>query len=248
MLDETRAFVDEVMVARGGSLGALLTAGFASVDPVMATFYGLHSYGAEASLAGSPRLGILQQASFLAAHAHEDASSPVKRGDFVLRRLLCEPVKRPGEVGIDIVFPPPEPSSTTRERFDVHTMSPQCRGCHQTIDQLGFAFENFDEMGRARQSEHGHAIDSRASATLVGRERNFADSRELSRWLAGEPAVSECFARQAFRYFGADTEPGPERAFVELVRGLPRERAGDLVEEVVAFVKSDSFVKREVRP
>jgi Protein of unknown function (DUF1588) len=99
------------MVHHGGSVRALLSAGFASVDPPMARFYGLHGYGPEASLSGSGRLGILQQASFLSAHAHEDSSSPVKRGDFVLRRLLCETVKRPGEVGINIVFPEPVPSA-----------------------------------------------------------------------------------------------------------------------------------------
>ncbi|HEY4158846.1 MAG TPA: hypothetical protein VGM29_12145, partial [Polyangiaceae bacterium] len=62
------------------------------------------------------------------------------------------------------------------------------------------------------------------------------------------PRVSECFARQAFRYFSADAEPGVERSFIDLSRALPRERAGDLVEQVVAFVKSELFVKREVRP
>jgi hypothetical protein len=248
MLDETRGFVDEVMVERGGSLRALLTAGFASVDAPMARFYGLHGYGAEASLAGSARLGILQQASFLAAHAHEDASSPVKRGDFVMRRLLCQPVKRPGEVGIDIVFPPPAPSTTTRERFDAHTMSTACSGCHAELDQLGFTFENFDEMGRARTSEHGQPVRSQAVVRLSNRDVSVADSRELSRYLADEPRVSECFARQAFRYFSADAEPGVERSFIDLSRALPSERAGDLVEQVVAFVKSELFVKREVRP
>lgn len=247
LLDETNAFVDEVMVHHGGSLSALLTAGFASVDPSMARFYGLRGYGPEASLAGSGRLGILQQASFLAAHAHEDASSPVKRGDFVLRRLLCENVKRPGEVGINIVFPAPTTTHTTRERFDVHVGSPECAGCHVRLDQFGFSFEEFDAVGRRRATENGRPIDTQASIWLDGQARQFASSRDISRYLAQAPQVSECFARQAFRYFSAATEPGAEGAFVALTRALPSRTSRSLIAQLLAFVTSDLFVKRQIR-
>jgi hypothetical protein len=89
MLAETESYVDEVLVNGGASVQALLAGGFASVGPEMARFYGLHGYGPRASLRGTGRVGVLQQASFLAAHAHEDVTSPVKRGDFVMRKLLC---------------------------------------------------------------------------------------------------------------------------------------------------------------
>jgi Protein of unknown function (DUF1588) len=213
----------------------------------VARSYGLSGYGPEASLAGSGRLGILQQASFLAAHAHEEASSPVKRGDFVLRRLLCEDVKRPGEVGINIVFPPPSTSHTTRERFDVHVGSPECAGCHLRLDQFGFSFEEFDAVGRRRSMENGRPIDTEASIWLDGKARHFANSRDISRYLAEAPQVSECFARQAFRYFSAATEPGAERAFVALTRALPSRSASSVIEQLLAFVTSDLFVKRQIR-
>jgi Protein of unknown function (DUF1592)/Protein of unknown function (DUF1588)/Protein of unknown function (DUF1595)/Protein of unknown function (DUF1587) len=247
MLDETRAFVDQVMVHHGASVQALLTAGFASVDPDMARFYGLHGYGPEASLAGSGRFGVLQQASFLAAHAHEDSSSPVKRGDFVLRRLLCEPVKRPGEVGIDIVLPAPTATHTTRDRFDAHTSNAACSSCHLQLDQLGFSFENFDGAGQLRSRENGQPVTTSAEIWKNGSSHRFADSRALSRYLAGEPAVSECFARQAFRYFTGATRPGAEQAFVTLARDLPSDASSNLLEELLAFVSSDLFVKRAVQ-
>src|SRR4029079_8181948 len=162
MLVETTAFVDEVMVFGRGSIRALLDARFASVDPTMARFYGLRTFGPRASLAKTERAGLLQQASFLAAHAHEDDTSPVKRGDFVMRKLLCNKVPRPAELGIEVVMPRPSTVQTTRERIASHARDGACSSCHVTLDALGFTFEGFDAMGRTRKTENGKPIDTEA--------------------------------------------------------------------------------------
>jgi hypothetical protein len=247
MLEETSAFVDEVMVHAGGSLSALLGAGFASVDPTMARFYGLKTYGPRAGLQGSGRLGILQQASFLAAHAHEDVTSPVKRGDFVMRKLLCQQVKRPSEIGLEVVMPPPSDAKTTRERFAAHSEAPGCRSCHQTLDALGFTFESFDAMGGRRSLENGKAISSAVTVTLEGSPLELKDSLELTQRLARDPRTTECFARHAFRYFSAQNDPKVESSFLELRRQLPAERSDNLLDSLVTYVESDLFVKRRVR-
>jgi hypothetical protein len=248
MLDETSAFVDEVMVFGGGSLRALLDARFASVDPTMARFYGLKTFGPRASLAGTRRGGVLQQASFLAAHAHEDGTSPVKRGDFVLRKMLCIRLPRPAEVGIDTVFPPPSLAKTTRERFSTHVADPACAGCHASIDPLGFAFERFDAVGAARTTDNGRAVDSSARALLGGKDISLRDSFELSEWLAQSPEAADCYLRQAFRYFTAQSDPKVESEIVALAHRLAPERQGNLFEALVAYVASDLFIEREVRP
>jgi Protein of unknown function (DUF1592)/Protein of unknown function (DUF1588)/Protein of unknown function (DUF1587) len=246
MLAETTAFVDEVMVYGGGSLRNLLDAGFASVDPSMARFYGLKTWGARASLASTPRRGLLQQASFLAAHAHEDETSPVKRGDFVMRKLLCKPVPRPQELGIEVVMPPPSTTRSTRERIAAHTTDKACRACHETLDAIGYTFEGFDAMGGARQKENGKTIDTSARVRVLGAERAFANSAELTRWLATEPAVSECFARQAFRYFSAGGDATAEEGFLETRRSLPEATRADLFETLIAYIRSDAFVLRRM--
>jgi hypothetical protein len=248
MLAETTAFVDEVMVYGGGSIQNLLDAGFASVDPPMARFYGLKTWGARASLGASTRRGLLQQASFLASHAHEDGTSPVKRGDFVMRKLLCRPVPRPEELGIEVVMPAPSKASSTRERFSAHTTDKACRGCHETLDAIGYTFEGFDAMGQARTIENGKPIDTTAKVRMLGSERAFASSVDLTRWLAGDPLVSECFARQTFRYFSAGGDGQAEDAFVALRRTLPEASRASLFETLVAYVRSDAFVLRRVVP
>jgi hypothetical protein len=246
MLAETEAFVDEVMVNAGASVKALLGAGFASVEPQMARYYGLSTFGPRASLRGTGRSGVLQQASFLSAHAHEDSTSPVKRGDFVMRRLLCTPHRRPAELGIDLVIPAPSATKTTRERFSAHVSDPSCAGCHRVMDPLGFAFENFDAAGRARRDENGVLVNPSGESELFGERVSFRDSAELSRLLAADARVEECFARQAFRYFSAQSDRGVEASFLELRDDLDEERRGSVIEELVSFVKSDLFVQREI--
>jgi hypothetical protein len=201
MLAETEAYVDEVMVRGGASVRSLLAGGFASVGPQMARFYGLSTYGPRASLAGTGRLGVLQQASFLAAHAHEDVTSPVKRGDFVMRKLFCERIKRPAEIGLEVVMPRPVATLTNRELLSQHISDPGCASCHQTLDAIGFTFERFDAMGQHQTSDHGRPVSTSVSLRLPGAaaERGFDSSESLSRALAETPIVSECFARHAFR-------------------------------------------------
>jgi hypothetical protein len=259
MLAETQNFVDEVMVHGGASVRALLAGGFASVDPEMARFYGMHTYGPRASVADTGRLGVLQQASFLAAHAHEDVTSPVKRGDFVLRKVLCHKVKRPSEVGLEVVMPAPSDTLTNRQRFAAHGEARECAKCHDLLDGIGFTFEGFDAEGGAQTSEHGHPIVTRASVSLAPRpdgpdvatraRETFAveNSAALSRTLAADAAVSECFARQAFRYFSAQSDPGVEGSFVGLVRRLSADARENLIGILLAYVASDLFVQREVR-
>jgi hypothetical protein len=164
-----------------------------------------------------------------------------------MRKLLCNQVRRPAELGIEVVIPGPSTAHTTRERFSQHVTDASCRGCHASIDALGFPFETFDAAGRARTTENGQPIDPATWASIDGRSVRFESSADLSRFLAKNPGVSQCFARQAFRYFSAQHDRGVEQSYLELRDGLAGERRGNLVEEVVHYAKSDLFIRREVR-
>jgi hypothetical protein len=250
MLAETQSYVDEVMVNGGASVHSLLAGGFASVGPEMARFYGLKTYGARASLAGSGRLGVLQQASFLAAHAHEDVTSPVKRGDFVMRKLLCEKLKRPAEIGLEVVMPAPSETLTNRQRLSQHVADPGCASCHGTLDAIGFTFETFDAMGNVQTRDHGMPVSASAHVQLgqAAPAIPFESSVALTRALLGTPVISECFARHAFRYFSAQADPEIEAAFLSLREQLPEQQRDSLVSVLLAYIASDLFVLREVRP
>lgn len=244
MLQETMAFVDEVMVHEGASLRGLLTAGFTAVDPIMARYYGFRSYGPRVSLAAHQRIGVLQHASFLSVHAHEDSSSPVKRGDFVLRQVLCDATPRPKELDLEVSIPPADPAHTTRERFARHANDPNCAFCHQKIDGFGFTFEDFDAAGRLRTKDNEKPVHSQTRFSIEGEQLGFANSVQLSRWLALDPRSKQCFAKNAFRFFSAQSDPATEEAYLQVLDSLPPTARDSLVEAVVAFVSSDLFLLR----
>lgn len=115
----------------------------------------------------SPRGGVLTMGAVLTLTSYPTRTSPVKRGLFVLDQVLGAPPPPPPA---DI--PPLEqaanvsPSATTREKLAAHLTVASCAACHNRLDPLGLSFENFDAVGKWRDSEEGRPID--ASGSLPG--------------------------------------------------------------------------------
>jgi len=246
MFDETSAFIDDVMVTEQGSLSALLAGGYSIVPAPLASFYGIQpsAPGTRVALAQLGRVGILQQGAFLATFAHETESAPVQRGKAVLERLLCASLPKPTDLKIDIVFPPPDVHATTRERYKNHATDPMCSGCHDYLDGVGFTFENFDAVGRARATESGQPVDTSGHIALAGKTVNLNDSLDLSRALAESEEVRQCAARQVVRFAAGQSALGVEFAFADSVARLPLERRGSVLGLFLEFVKSDWFATR----
>jgi hypothetical protein len=171
----------------------------------------------------------------------------VLRGVAVLRRLICFNVPAPTTLNLNIVPPVQDPSKTTRERFAVHSKDPTCAACHRNIDPIGFSFEWLDGMGRERQMENGHPVDS-AVALMAGLSVDgmYADSGALSQRIAQSPELVQCFARRTFHSAAASNTDGApvEEAFLAALNALPESDRGKLQEVLVAFVGSELFVQR----
>jgi hypothetical protein len=191
------------------------------------------------------RVGILNQAAFLATYANAHESHPVFRGVALARRVVCLPLDSPASFDISVVPPAPDPTLTTRERFDAHVVDPICAGCHDVIDPFGFSFEHFDGMGAYRASENGQLVDS---SVVVKDDSDYdgayADSNALAAALAASPTVRECMARNVFRAAAATGDsaatPG-EKQFIDFWRGIPAAAQGNIVETLLAYVKSPNF-------
>ena len=68
------------------------------------------------------------------------------------------------------------------------------------MDPLGFAFENYDGIGKFRTMDNGGTVDATGSFELDGQRRSFNDARELVQVLAGQPDGARCFATQWARF------------------------------------------------
>jgi hypothetical protein len=250
MENESRAFIEEVLWHADGTLAELLTADWTIADAPLAGVYGVASAGAgqRTSLAGSGRRGILNQGAFLSVFATNNGSHPVFRGVALMRRIACVSIPDPGALGIVVSFPAADTSKTTRARFEAHAMDTGCAGCHATIDNFGFALENFDGMGKWRTMENGMPIDTRVTlATGSDLDGSYADSAALMNALAQSSSVKACLARQLFRSTAARSDASvkdAEDAFVETWEKLPADQQGRLADVLLAFVKTPTFVQR----
>ncbi|WP_239470460.1 DUF1592 domain-containing protein [Archangium violaceum] len=248
MQGEMDAFIDHVLANEKGSLRALLAADYTLADDRMAEFYGLTQRpGTSFSRVPLPsqRAGILTQASLLATYSTFDSGSPIRRGKFVLDRLLCIYIPPPPP---DVVTVPPEPrpDSTTRERTAAHTRDPMCSGCHRQIDPIGFGLEDFDGLGGHRTRENGRTVDASGSVVLAGNTFSFTGGAQLARQLAGDDSVADCLALQVFRYgLGRDSLDGDLQS-LESMRSQLRAGERTLAAAFESLVRTPAFTRRRV--
>jgi hypothetical protein len=114
--------------------------------------------------------------------------------------LLCTALPPPPP-DVAATPPDPDPSLTTRERFAEHTASDQCAGCHLQIDPIGFGFENFDALGRWRDTENGLPVDASGELTATyDADGSFVGAAALAERLSASEQAQRCVTLQAFRF------------------------------------------------
>jgi hypothetical protein len=128
---------------------------------------------------------------------HSDPNNPVVRGVFVLTKLMCFPLSPPPASLGPIVPPDPAIGGTARDRYTAHSNDGRCVGCHQMIDPIGFALENFTSVGQWQDMENGKPIDVTVTSPQLG---TFNGAVELAQHLAENEAVQACFAANWANY------------------------------------------------
>jgi hypothetical protein len=219
--DETRQFATRVIFDEQGDLNTLLTATFTYGDPSLAEYYGgtagpVENGIARIELPPSQRAGLLTQASFLATHSKADHTDPVSRGKFVRERMLCQGIPAPPPE-LMVVAPVITPGSTTRERFAQHNSEPTCATCHQLIDPIGLAFENYDPIGQWRDQEQGKDIDASGDLTNTDVTGPLEGVVEMANKLSESEMATECFVRYWFRFAFGRGESDSESTRLETI-------------------------------
>jgi len=240
---ETTAFVEHVIFDGQGDLATLLTAPYTMANDTLAAFYGIEAHlGAsfeKVELDPNRASGILTQGGLLARLSNANRTSPVHRGQFVREKLLCGYLPPPPP-NLEIVAPEPDPNTTVRAQFEEIGRNPDCAGCHILMNPIGFGFENFDGVGRWRDSENGLPID--ASGEVVATEiGDFDGPVELGAGLADSPAVRDCMVSQWFRYGHGRLATSEDQCAVDSVTEAFETADGDLQTLLVALTQTDAF-------
>lgn len=147
----------------------LLTADYTFVNERLAKHYGIPnirgSHFRKVSVASTGRHGLLGQGSILTITSAPNRTSPVIRGAWVMDHLLGTPPPPPPpgvEVNLDAKTPPGSAPTTMRQRLQQHRVDPSCAACHNMMDPIGFALENFDAVGKFRDHADGVPVDASA--------------------------------------------------------------------------------------
>lgn len=253
MKRESQTFFDHIL-RQNLSVLEFLNADYTFVNKKLAEFYGLKNAKVKGdkyekvSLAGTPRGGILTQGSVLVLTSNPTRTSPVKRGKYLLEQILgTPPPPAPGGV------PPLDEKkarfgkTTLREQFAEHRSNASCAGCHAFLDPMGFAFENYDAIGRWRDQEKKLPID--ASGALV-RGQTFANLAELRGILArdmGDQFVKNLSENLLTYALGRGLDYSDKPSIEEIQR---RAKAADnrFQEIILAVCESVPFQKMRVAP
>lgn len=197
MLKETQLFFDHIL-RENRSVIEFLNADYTFANRSLAKFYGLkdadrlkNSEFQKVSLEGTPRGGILTHGSILTLTSNPTRTNIVKRGKFVLETIVgIPPPPVPGDVPTLNEEKVRFSHLTLRQQFEKHREDMSCAGCHAFLDPMGFALENYDAVGRWRETDHNQPID--ASGEWV-RGQKFKDLQGLRALLASD--LKEDFVR-----------------------------------------------------
>jgi hypothetical protein len=250
LAEESRRFVDAVM-SEDGRLQTLLTSRTSYLSGPLYDLYGVPKPADTTSwqkteLPAAQRMGILTQAGLLAAQAHENRTSFILRGKLVREALLCTdiPPPPPGVVNNDDKLPA---GTSARERAAAHRADPKCAICHDLFDPIGFAFENYDAIGRFRTSDGAGAIDAKVQLTATqALDGPVAGPLDLAQRLAGADEVRDCAARQWMRFALGREDSPDDAASLKAAMGAFKDSGGKVPALLLAVARSDAFRYQKV--
>lgn len=159
------------MVTEDRSVLDLLTAKYTFVNGRLAQFYGIPGVRGsyfrriELDASQSARYGLLGKGALLMITAQPGRTSPVVRGNWVLRTLLGSPAPDPPANVPSLKARPADAAGnisppSMREQLELHHSDPVCASCHKIMEPVGFALEDFDAVGHWRTLDGNHPIDA----------------------------------------------------------------------------------------
>lgn len=245
---ELSLFIDSVFRS-DQPVTTLLTADYTYLNESLAELYGIENVkGGEfrrVELTDSKRFGLLGKGAVLMLSANPDRTSPVRRGAWIIERILGSPAPTPPPnvptLAQNIRGKPPK---TVRERVMQHSVQPSCHACHGVMDPLGFALENFNTVGQYRELDlETHTPIDTSGVLPDGTVIKGPD--DLRRALAAQPdAFVQSLTQKLMAY--AVGRPIDYRD-MPVVRRIAHEAARDdyrFSSIVLQIVSSDAFRRR----
>jgi mono/diheme cytochrome c family protein len=245
MLEEPKAYFDEVL-KNNRSVMDFIHSDYALVNERLAAHYRIPKvYGPEFRKVPitlqTNRGGILTSAATLTMNSDGKDSNPLKRGVWLMKRILDDPPPPPPPNVPTVDLTNPEIlKMTVKERIEDHRNKPACSSCHAKIDPWGIAFENYDSLGAYRTSIDNKPVD--ATSELFNRQ-TLAGVDGLKRYLLVDR--QDQFARAMVHKLTAYALGRPltfaDRADVDSLTARFRKQDDKLGDLISLIITSDLF-------
>ena len=196
-------FLDNIVWRTAGAdFRKLLNSRHLPFNERLARFYGAqrvkHHGEFGPSFFDHERAGLLTHPYLLALYSYHNATSPIHRGVFITRHVLGRSLKPPPEAVVfkDEAF---APDMTMREKVTQLTKADACMTCHGIINPLGFALEQFDGIGRLRETEKGRPINTISDyLSADGSAVRLTSAGDLARHATESPSAQNGFIEMLF--------------------------------------------------
>ncbi|MBP9708327.1 MAG: DUF1592 domain-containing protein [Oligoflexales bacterium] len=197
MLTEIEKFSDYIFQSENPSLTELINSRQTFVNKNLAKIYEItgakNNTFIQKMLDGSQRSGLFTRAGFISNFSEGPKTSIFRRGAALREKLLCQPLQTPP----DNVPPLPEleeNSLSNREIVEIHTnVNVVCKSCHETINDLGFAYGSYDDLGVKKAASY-FGSDSGFMKFTQDLNGEFTNAIDLNNKFAGSTHVSDCFS------------------------------------------------------
>lgn len=246
MREEVLKFVDYIF-AEGLGIKDLYSKPVGFVNAALAPLYGVSVTGdalVKVDLDPQRRAGILTQAGFLSSYAKGPDPDIIHRGVFIAERVLCKELPPPDPNATTL--PPPSGNLTNRQLVEKTTGAGTCgQTCHGAfMNPLGFAFENYDAIGKYRTTDRGMPINAADSYTFDGQVKSYTNGVELSRLLSEAKETHACYVKNMMTYLHGRLLAEQEKPVVDYYARLSRAGMVSLRDLERTIVTSDAFLNR----
>ncbi|MCA8987222.1 MAG: DUF1592 domain-containing protein [Planctomycetaceae bacterium] len=226
------------------SIMELLTADYTFANESLASHYGIKDVQGpefrQVKLSETPRRGLLSHAGILTLTSFPNRTSPVKRGEWVLENILAQAPPPPPPTAPSLEETQvANPNLSFREQLILHQKDPICSSCHKLMDGIGFGLQNFDAVGRWRETEGTHPIDARGD---LPDGTSFNGPQELITILSRRPdEFTRCMAEKMLTYSLGRGLEWYDRCTIDDVIAGTRENHYRLRQLIVEIALSSSF-------
>jgi hypothetical protein len=248
MRKEVLTFLDWIFT-EGRGVKDFYTAPVGFVNSALAPLYGVTgNFSADTftkvDLDPTQRSGLLTQPGFLSSYITGNDPDIIHRGVFIATRLLCVELPAPDPNATPLIDL--QPNMTNRERVEATTGAGTCgEGCHAGLfNPLGYAFENYDAIGKYRTIDHGKPVNAADSYTLDDNLKSFMNGVELSHLLAEAKETHGCYVRNMMSYLHGRLLAREEDEMVDYYARVSRAGMISLRDLELAIVTNETFTHR----